>query len=166
MPAEKAQYMGDRTLTDHENNGKPFITFSADDIVLNEGDTNSDMYKILKGNAELYLGYGTENEVLLGILGENACFGEFGLLIHKPAPYTVVAYSDLILYRITEDRIGEFIQDNHSYILQMMKSMANTMMIMQSHINQLSDELDEKNRINKRIIGKNKEMLKRYLYNM
>ena len=39
------------------------------------------------------------------------------------------------------------------------------MKLMQSHINQLSSELDEKNKINKRILANNKEMLKRYLYN-
>lgn len=140
------------------------IKFSADDVILREEEENVDMFKILSGNVEVYLAYGTENETLLGLLGKGACFGEFGLLLHEKSPYTVIAYSDLLLYRVTEDKIDEFIRENHVNILQMMKSMANTMMLMKSHINQLSMELDEKNKLNKRIIGNTKEMLKRYIY--
>ncbi len=140
------------------------ITLHSDDVVLREGEDNSDMFKILYGNVELYLAYGTENETLLGLLGKGACFGEFGLLLHEKSPYTVVAYSDLILYRVTEDKIGEFIRENHVNILQMMKGMANTMLLLQSHINQLTKELDEKNKVNKRIIANNKEVLKKYIY--
>lgn len=141
------------------------ISFRADDYVLREGENSEVMFKILSGNAEVYLSYGTENETLLGILGKGACFGEFGLLLHEKAPYTVKAYSDLILYCVTEDKIDEFIRENHVNILQIMKSMAGTMMLMQSHINQLSTELDEKTKVNKRILANNKEMLKRYIYN-
>ena len=144
---------------------KKIISFRADDYVLREGENSEVMFKILRGNAEVYLSYGTENETLLGILGKGACFGEFGLLLHEKAPYTVKAYSDLILYCVTEDKIDEFIRENHVNILQIMKSMAGTMMLMQSHINQLSTELDEKTKVNKRILANNKEMLKRYIYN-
>ena len=144
---------------------KNIISFRADDYVLREGENSDVMFKILSGNAEVYLSYGTENETLLGILGKGACFGEFGLLLHEKAPYTVKAYSDLILYCVTEDKIDEFIRENHVNILQIMKSMAGTMMLMQSHINQLSTELDEKTKVNKRILANNKEMLKRYIYN-
>lgn len=140
------------------------ITFHSDDVVLREGEDSRDMYKILYGNVELYLAHGTENETLLGLLGKGACFGEFGLLLHEKSPYTAIAYSDLILYRVTEDKIGEFIRENHVNILQMMKGMANTMLLLQSHINQLTKELGEKNKVNKRIIANNKEVLKKYIY--
>ena len=150
-----------------EQNGGKFklLKCKADEVVLQEGDISTDLFKILHGHVELYLGYGTENEVLLGILGTGSCFGEFGLLLQKPSPYTVVAYSETTLYRIGEDKVCEFVRDNQIYILNMMKNMANTMITMQSHINQLSEELSEKNRIHKRFVNKNKEMLKRYIYN-
>ncbi|MCR5754951.1 MAG: hypothetical protein K6G30_09115 [Acetatifactor sp.] len=45
-----------------------------------------------------------------------------------------------------------------------MKSMANTMLIMRHQINQLSGELDETNRLNKRIADKSKDLLKHYIY--
>ncbi len=140
------------------------IKYSPDDVIMREGESSTDMFKILSGNAEVYLSYGTENETLLGILKKDSCFGEFGLLLHEKSPYTVIAYSDLLLYRVTEDKIDEFIRENYVNVLHMMRSMAKTMLMQQSHISQLSRELDEKNRINKRIVGKNKEMLKRYIY--
>ena len=140
------------------------IKYSPDDVIMREGESSTDMFKILSGNAEVYLSYGTENETLLGILQKDSCFGEFGLLLHEKSPYTVIAYSDLLLYRVNEDKIDEFIRENYVNVLHMMRSMAKTMLMQQSHISQLSRELDEKNRINKRIVGKNKEMLKRYIY--
>ena len=144
---------------------KHIYVIPAETMIIKEGETNLDMYKILEGNVEIYTGYGTENEKILGILGKGDCFGEFGLLLKKPAIYTAVAYSDLLLCRVTEEDIGTFIQENHTSILQMMRSMANTMMIMQHQINQLSEELDEKDKANRRIVGKNRELLKRYVLN-
>ena len=147
------------------NNSKSSIlAFPSEEVVLREGEESNVMYKILSGNAEVYLGYGTENESLLGLLGKGSCFGEFGLLLHEKSPYTVIAYSDLVLYKVTEDKVGEFIRENHVNILNMMRSMAKTMLLMQSHITQLTQELDQRNKVNDRIINRNKDMLKRYIY--
>ena len=136
----------------------------AETVIIRENEVNLDMYKILKGSVEVYTGYGTENEVILGILSEGKCFGEFGLLLKKPAIYTVVAYSDLVLCRVTDADLGYFVKENYTSVVQIMKSMANTMMIMQHQINDLSDELDEKDKFNKKIASSNKEMLKRYYF--
>ncbi|MBQ9505087.1 MAG: Crp/Fnr family transcriptional regulator [Lachnospiraceae bacterium] len=140
------------------------LAFPSEEVVLREGEESNVMYKILSGNAEVYLGYGTENESLLGLLGKGSCFGEFGLLLHEKSPYTVIAYSDLVLYKVTEDKVDEFIRENHVNILNMMRSMAKTMLLMQSHITQLTQELDQRNKVNDRIINRNKDMLKRYIY--
>lgn len=154
---------GEKSNEQTINNKKQIITFSAGEFVLREGEINDEMFKILSGNVELYIGYGTENEVLLGILGKGDCFGEFGLLLHKPAIYTAIAYSDLILFKVTEGKIGDFIMENHASVLQIMRSMADTMLIMQHQLTQLNEELDEKNKTNMRIVGKNKELLRRYV---
>lgn len=45
-------------------------------MILREGDLKLDMYKILDGHAEVYMGYGTENETFIGIIGPQSCFGE------------------------------------------------------------------------------------------
>ena len=153
------------TTSSSNNSKSSILALPSEKVVLREGEESNVMYKILSGNAEVYLGYGTENESLLGLLGKGSCFGEFGLLLHEKSPYTVIAYSDLVLYKVTEDKVGEFIRENHVNILNMMRSMAKTMLLMQSHITQLTQELDQRNKVNDRIINRNKDMLKRYIYN-
>ena len=155
----------DNIAKSNSNSSKgSILALPSEEVVLNEGEESNVMYKILSGNAEVYLGYGTENESLLGLLGKGSCFGEFGLLLHEKSPYTVIAYSDLVLYKVSEDKVGEFIRENHVNILNMMRSMAKTMLLMQSHITQLTQELDQRNKVNDRIINRNKDMLKRYIY--
>lgn len=131
-----------RNMLSDKNNGK-IHTFPADTVILSEGNEDYNMYKILRGNAELYTGYGTENEVLLGIIGPQRCFGEFGLLQHKKAIYTVVAYTDVTVLRIGEGEIGEFVQNNHRNIVDIMRNMARMMLIMQQQIDLMSREIKE-----------------------
>ncbi len=80
----------------------------AGTVILNEGETNLDMYKIL-----------TE----------------------QPAIYTIIAFDNIRILRVTEGVMNDFIQENHDSVLQIMKNMANHMMRMQRQINQLSTEL-------------------------
>ena len=111
--------------------------------ILKEGEINLDMYKILKGHVEMYTGFGTENEVLLGLLGPGTCFGEFGILTKKPAIYTIIAYSNLKILRVTEELMMDFMKANPENVLQIMKNMANNMMRMQHQIGQLTTEIAE-----------------------
>ena len=127
-----------------ENNSKPrIVEFAEGTIILKEGEINLDMFKIIKGNAEVYVGYGTKQETLIGIIGPQACFGEFGLLLHKPAIYTVIAFSDIFAMRITEGEMGDFVQENHKNIIDIMRNMANTMMTMSLQIKLLLEEIEE-----------------------
>lgn len=159
---EKQNGVGDNTY-----GGKAIVSFPAESIILREGEINLDMYKIIQGRAEMYVGYGTEQEVLLGIIGPGACFGELGLLMKSPAIYTVIAYSDLYAIRVTEDRLGSFIQSNHTTAIQIMQNMANTMSIMQHQIVSLSEELQTCNKMDKNEISNlKKDLVKNYsIYN-
>lgn len=115
--------------------------------ILTEGELNLDMYKIVKGHAEVYMGYGTDRETLIGIIGPQACFGEFGLLLEKPAIYTVIAYSDMLLMRITKGDMGDFVQQNHKSIISIMENMASTMMTMRKQIDLLLNDINEGRKI-------------------
>ena len=119
------------------------ITIPEGIPVLSEGEVNLDMYKIISGNVEMYTGYGTKNEVLIGILGPGACFGEFGILLHKPAIYTIVTFCEVRLLRVTEGTLGNFVQENQDSVIQIMRNMANMMMTMMHNVDQLSLEFDE-----------------------
>ncbi|WP_028235226.1 Crp/Fnr family transcriptional regulator [Pseudobutyrivibrio sp. MD2005] len=112
-------------------------------VVLQEGEKNLDMYKIISGHVEMYTGYGTENEVLIGLLGPEACFGEFGILTGAPAIYTIVTYSETKLLRVTEETMNDFIEKYQDDVLKIMKNMANNMMKMQYQLTQFSQELME-----------------------
>ncbi|WP_028234537.1 Crp/Fnr family transcriptional regulator [Pseudobutyrivibrio sp. MD2005] len=115
----------------------------AGTMILREGEINFDMYKIVSGHVEMYTGYGTDSEVLIGIFGAGTCFGEFGILTGKPAIYTIITYSKTKLLRVTEALMGTFIQENPEDAIQIMKNMANNMSTMQHQIVQLSTELVE-----------------------
>ncbi len=124
-----------------EINSTRLVTFPKETMILKEGDEDYNMYKILRGNAEIYTGYGTDKEVILGIIGPQRCFGEFGLLQHSKAIYTVVSYTEVTVLRVAEGDIGEFIQGNHRNIIEIMRNMSRMMLIMQQQIDLLSDEL-------------------------
>ena len=144
------------------------IKVTKDTVILKEGEQSEVMYKILKGHAEMYLNYGEESESLLGIIGEQSCFGEFGLLTKKPAIYTVTAYSELLLLRITEADFGSFIVENHKNIQDIMRNMADSMMVMHFQIELLNKEIleygkNEKNReAIKDSIRNAKQLMKQY----
>ncbi|MCR4807327.1 MAG: cyclic nucleotide-binding domain-containing protein [Lachnospiraceae bacterium] len=121
------------------------LNYPAETVILKESDMCPDMFKIIRGNVEVYVGYGKKQETLIGILGEQDCFGEMGLLLHKPSVYTVVAYSDVSLLRITEGEMGDFVQTNHKNIIDIMRNMANTIMIMKFQVEMLVSELEEGN---------------------
>lgn len=44
--------------------------------------------------------------------------------------------------RVTEDFLDEFVQENHDSIIQIMKNMADMMMILSKNVDQLSGELE------------------------
>ena len=135
--------------------------------ILNEGEVNLDMYKILSGHVEMYMGYGTDNEVLIGMLGPGACFGEFGLLTGQPAIYTIITYSTTKILRVTEALMTDFMTQNPDSILQIMKNMANNMMKMQHQVNQFSRELAEQRGEDVHFLDDKliKENLKNYVLN-
>ena len=99
--------------------------FSEDEVIIREGETYEEMYKIVSGRAALYLQYGTENEYLIGVLSDGKWFGEVSVLTGKPSPYSVVAISDIMVMRIGADRFESFISQNPRNTAEIMKNMAN-----------------------------------------
>lgn len=142
---------------------KAIVSFPAESLIIKEGEIYTEMYKIISGRAEMYVGYGTDYEVLVSIIGPGACFGEFGLLMNSPSIYTVIAYSDVYALRVTEERLGSFIQDNHASVLQIMKNMAHTMDLMQHQITALSIELSSHTKEHeKKMVDMKKNMLRSF----
>ena len=118
------------------------ISFTANTVILKEGEVNHDIFKLVKGQAEVYVGYGTDQETIIGIIGEQSCFGELGLLLGQPSIITVVAYSDVLIMRIREDEMDDFISRNHKNIMDIMRNMAKSMLAMRTQISMLLSELE------------------------
>lgn len=138
------------------------IHYKEDSVILREGEVNADMYKIIQGNVEVYVGYGTPQESLIGILGKGSCFGEFGLLLQKPSIYTVTAYSDVYLLRITEGEMGDFVAENHKNIIDIMRNMASTMMTMRFQIDLLLKEIESGHKPNEKDLNTARKAMQAY----
>ncbi len=145
------------------------VSFQRDTVILKEGETRPELYKILKGKAELYVGgYKTPTETILGIIGEQAIFGEFGLLLRKPSIYTVVAFSDILALRIAEEDFVDFVSNNSKNVIDIMRNMANFVYSMKYQLDQLLDEIEreQKNAGSRELIRTNirnaKQMMRQY----
>ena len=117
------------------------MEIKAGTMILKEGEVNMDMYKIVRGSAELYTGYGTDREAILGILSTGDFFGELGLLAQKPAIYTVIAYNDIVLLRIREDDIENYMKNNPRDAINIMKKMASSMYSLKYSMDMFVDDV-------------------------
>ncbi len=86
-----------------------------------------DMYKLESGNCEVYTGYGTEHESILGILSKGAYFGEIGFFAQKPSIYTVISYTDVLIDRIIITEFQKYAQEHYEDMLSLMKNMTDSM---------------------------------------
>lgn len=130
-----------------KTNESKMVRFSEDEIILRQGCTEKVMYKILHGKAEVYLNYGQKDEYLVCILAEQRCFGEFSILCGKPSIYTVVAYSDVLLLRITEEDFDSFVRNNSANAVDIMRNLASTIVAMNANMNIILEELSQANSI-------------------
>lgn len=124
--------------------------FWAGDIIMREGETYDEMYKVVSGSVEVYIRYGEKDEHLIGIYSKSKCFGELNVLSDQAAIYTVVAFDEVLLMRITKEYLEEFIRNNPRNAIDIMKNMVHTTAVMQKNISLLLDDLYDKNDSNKR----------------
>jgi CRP-like cAMP-binding protein len=116
--------------------------------IILEGEANMDMYKIISGSVELYTGYGTRSETILAIKSKDDYIGEMGLFTHgRPAIYTAVAFSDVVLKRITQDDVDEFIKTNHVDVYRILENMAESMYGMKYSMDMYVRDVEEKGNI-------------------
>lgn len=118
-----------------------FIQIPADTVIIREGEKNDDMYKIISGRAICNINNGTDSEYLLGSLSEGKTFGEYSLLTDNPGIYTVTAYSDMLLLRISRSDFEDFIQMNAANSVNIMRNMAAMIKVLKVNIDMLNEEL-------------------------
>lgn len=117
------------------------LHFKEEEVILKQGSTQQEMYKILSGKAAVYFNHGQPDEYLIGILSEQRCFGELSILCGKPSVYTVVAFEDMLVLRITADTFDEFIRNNPQNAISIMKNLANTIDTLSMNLNMMGEDL-------------------------
>ena len=114
--------------------------FSADDVILREGDTNDAIYKIITGSAVCWFKYGTDDEYVLASIADGNCFGEYSVLTGNPSIYTVVAFSDLLVMKITKEDLITFVEMNTKNAIDIMENMARMLNVMAMNIEMIRNE--------------------------
>ena len=76
-------------------------------------------------------------------MSDGKCFGEVSILTGKPSPYSVVAISDIMVMRIGADRFESFISQNPRNTAEIMKNMANSIVMLKANFGMMSEELTE-----------------------
>ncbi len=136
--------------------------FSADEIIIREGESYQEMYKIVYGSVAIYIRYGEKEEHLIGIYSKGKCFGEVHVLSDQPSIYTVVAFDEVLLMRITKDTLEDFIRNNPRNAIDIMQNMVHTNMLMQKNISLLLDDIYEKQDVNKKRTKELKDKIEKY----
>lgn len=119
------------------------VKFQAEEVIIQEGRSYDEMYKIISGSVAVYTRYGEKDEHLLGIYSKSRCFGEINVFSGQPCIYTVVAYNEVLLMRITRDSLEEFIKRYPGNAIDIMQNMVRTFELMQKNIDLLLEEIYE-----------------------
>ena len=136
--------------------------FSADEVIIREGEAYQEMYKIVYGSVAIYIRYGEKEEHLIGIYSKGKCFGEVHVLSDEPSIYTVVAFDEVLLMSITKDTLEDFIRNNPRNAIDIMQNMVHTNMLMQKNISLLLDDIYEKQDVNKKRTKELKDKIEKY----
>ena len=100
-------------------------TFSRGEMIVREGDLADSMYVIISGSAEVYIGYGTEEERHLTTLDEGSIFGEMAVLEAYPRSATVISGEDgTSLMEISTAEVSEFFREDPSQIRNIMANLS------------------------------------------
>ncbi|MBO7663925.1 MAG: cyclic nucleotide-binding domain-containing protein [Clostridia bacterium] len=97
-------------------------SFKKGEVIFREGDFQDTFYKVLSGNVQVYLGYGTMDQKLITTLGAGEYFGEMGVIETKARSATVTAGAEeVVTEEYTSDDLNRFFTDNPNQILTIME---------------------------------------------
>ena len=82
-------------------------------------------------------------EYLIGVISAGKCFGEVSLLAGRPEQYTVVAVDRVMVMAIREEQFEGFIKDNLHNTIDIMKNMADRIVMLNKNLGLIADELYE-----------------------
>lgn len=83
--------------------------YARDEVILLQGDTDSDLFIIERGSVRVVLTSADGREVVLALLGPGEFFGELSLLDGQPGHADVIAQDDCSLLRLSRARFRSFL---------------------------------------------------------
>lgn len=116
---------------------KPQIKYETDQVILRQGERNACLYKVMQGSVSIYNDYGTEDEYLIGVCGQDKCFGEYGCFSGNPGTYTVVANEDTIVMEIPKSELHHYISINPKNAEEIFGSMTKQIAMLSKNIEML-----------------------------
>ncbi len=81
-------------------------------VICYEGDPAHDFYIIKSGEVEVLVNQGDNQRALVAVNGPNQWFGERALFSDRPRSATVIARSDVELWRLTKEKFDGLIEEN------------------------------------------------------
>ena len=138
--------------------------FPEDSVIIREGEVRNEMYKIVSGKAAVYINYGEKNEYLLGILSEQQCFGELGILCHQPSIYTVVAVYDVLVMRICGNEFETFLQNNNKNAVDIIRNLSWCVTNLKGNLDLVLEELSNGNETEQKSARHIKEKIDQYTW--
>ncbi|MCP4254134.1 MAG: cyclic nucleotide-binding domain-containing protein [Candidatus Scalindua sp.] len=124
------------------------LKFKEADILMKEGQINSAIYIIVKGQVEICLPEQNEEskfkrptKVKLAIENEGDFFGEYSLIDSKPASASVIATQDGELIKITKNNLDNILENNDRIAKTVYLNILKILVERLRHINREYDEI-------------------------
>ncbi len=89
-----------------------FDTFSAGEVIINEGDERTELYLVLEGSLMLRRHLGENVYAPLGTAKRGSTFGEMNLFHPQPARTTIIATTDGLLWKIRKEQFDAMLADD------------------------------------------------------
>jgi CRP-like cAMP-binding protein/di/tricarboxylate transporter len=99
------------------------LSFAAGDTVVVEGATGDAYFVVKSGSAWVVVGQG-EKRVRLNRLGPGEGFGEMALLVGESRSASVIAESDLVVWRLPADRFRAHFEEEPSVAFQIARTLS------------------------------------------
>lgn len=124
----------------YEAQDMPTSKYREDDVILREGEENHKIYKVLYGSVTCYSDYGTDDEYLIGVLGEGKTFGDYSCLSGSRNLVTIVANEETIVMEIDEKDVHNYISVNPRNAEDMVRNLSSQVAMILKHIELLNNE--------------------------
>ena len=115
-------------------------TFSAGSVALSEGDTDTSMYIVLEGRAEVSI-QGKKGYLSLATLMPGSVFGELAFFDRMPRSARVSVQTDCTVLRISEESFKNLSSQDMGLALALVLELGRVLSLRVRHMNQLVSAL-------------------------